>query len=111
MSQFGGLMRGAAGASRRLIRAMRALSGGDLSRRRRGWWSIIGLLPVAGPVAVVAMGLNLLIGVLPLGFVIGTSVAVERVAGDGRGAWGAVLVAVGLAVASLLLQAVLAPFQ
>jgi ATP-binding cassette subfamily B protein len=66
---------------------------------------------VAGRVAVVAMALNLLIGVLPFGFVIGTSVAVERVAGAGRGVWGGVLVAVGLAVASLLLQAVLAPFQ
>jgi ATP-binding cassette subfamily B protein len=66
---------------------------------------------VAGRVAVVAMALNLLIGVLPFGFVIGTSVAVERVAGAGRGGWGGVLVAVGLAVASLLLQAVLAPFQ
>ncbi|GIH19564.1 multidrug ABC transporter permease [Rugosimonospora africana] len=66
---------------------------------------------MAGGIAVVAMALNLLIGVLPFGFVIGTSVAVERVVGAGRGGWGGVLVAVGLAVASMLLQAVLAPFQ
>jgi ATP-binding cassette subfamily B protein len=49
--------------------------------------------------------------VLPLGFVIGTSVAIGRVAGDGRGIWGGVLPAVGLAVVSLLLQSVLSPFQ
>jgi ATP-binding cassette, subfamily B, bacterial len=82
-----------------------------LWRRWRGWWSIIRLLPVAGRVTGVAMALNLLIGVLPLGFVIGTSVAVERVGRVGRGVWGGVLLAVGLAVVSLLLQAVLSPFQ
>ncbi len=57
------------------------------------------------------MMLNLVIGVLPLGFVIGTSVAIGRVAGDGRGIWGGVLLAVGLAVVALLLQSVLSPFQ
>jgi ATP-binding cassette subfamily B protein len=55
--------------------------------------------------------LNLLIGVLPLGFVIGTSVAIGRVAGTGRGIGGGVLLAVGLAVVALLLQSVLSPFQ
>jgi ATP-binding cassette subfamily B protein len=55
--------------------------------------------------------LNLVIGVLPLGFVIGTSVAIGRVAGAGKSAWGGVLLAVGLEVASLLLQSVLSPFQ
>jgi ATP-binding cassette subfamily B protein len=77
-----------------------------LRARRRSWWSIIRLLPVAGRVAVVAMVLNLLIGLLPLGFVIGTGVAIGRVA-VGRDIWGGVLVA----VVSLLLQAVLSPFQ
>jgi ATP-binding cassette subfamily B protein len=81
----------------------------QFQRRRRSWWSIIRLLPVAGRVAVVATALNLLIGVLPLGFVIGTSVAVERVVGAAKG--GGVLLAVGPAVVSLLLQAVLSPFQ
>ena len=78
--------------------------------RRRSWWSIIRLLPVAGRVAATAVVLNLVIGVLPLGFVIGTSVAVGRVA-PGTGSWGGVLVAVGPAVVSLLLQSVLSPFQ
>jgi ATP-binding cassette subfamily B protein len=57
------------------------------------------------------MVLNLVIGVLPLGFVTGTSVAIGRVAGAGRVIWGGMLVAVGLAVAALLLQSVLSPFQ
>jgi len=57
------------------------------------------------------MVLNLVIGMLPLGFVIGTSEAIGRVARTGRGIWGGVLLAVGLAVVSLLLQSVLSPFQ
>ena len=57
------------------------------------------------------MVLNLVIGVLPLGFVVGTSVAIGRVAGAGRVTWGGVLLAAGLAVAALLLQSVLSPFQ
>jgi ATP-binding cassette, subfamily B, bacterial len=57
------------------------------------------------------MVLNLVIGVLPLGFVVGTSVAIGRVAEAGRATWGGVLLAVGLAVVSLLLQSVLSPFQ
>jgi ATP-binding cassette, subfamily B, bacterial len=66
---------------------------------------------VAGRVAVAAIVLNLVVGVLPLGFVVGTSVAIGRVAGGGRAAWGGVLLALGLAVVSLLLQSVLSPFQ
>ncbi|MFI6076401.1 ABC transporter ATP-binding protein [Actinoplanes sp. NPDC051343] len=64
------------------------------------WRSIVRLLPVAGRVTVVAITLNLLIGLLPLGFVIGTSVAVA-------GIWAAILPA----AVALLLQAVLSPFQ
>jgi ATP-binding cassette subfamily B protein len=77
----------------------------------RSWWSIIRLIPVAGRVAVAALVLNLVIGVLPLGFVVGTSEAIGRVAGARRDSWGGVLLAVGLAVVSLLLQSVLSPFQ
>ena len=46
------------------------------------------------------MVLNLVVGVMPLGFVIGTSVAIERVAGAGKNVWGGVLLTVGLAVVS-----------
>jgi ATP-binding cassette subfamily B protein len=55
--------------------------------------------------------LNLVIGLLPLGFVVGTSEAIGRVAGAGRSTGGGVLLAMGLAVVSLLLQSVLSPFQ
>lgn len=58
-----------------------------------------------------AAALNLATGVLPLGFAAGTSAAIGRVAGAGRMTWGGVLPVAGLAVASLLLQAVLSPFQ
>ncbi len=78
--------------------------------RWRSWWSIIRLLPAASRVAVAAMLLNLVTGLLPLGFAIGTSVAIGRVTGDER-IRGGVLLAVGLAVVSLLLQSVLSPFQ
>ena len=84
--------------------------------RGRSWWSIIRLVPLAGRVAVAALVLNLVIGLLPLGFIVGTSVAIYRVAAVGRplgasGRWVGVLVAAGLAVASLLAQSALSPFQ
>jgi ATP-binding cassette subfamily B protein len=66
---------------------------------------------VAGRVTVAAIMLNLVIGVLPLGFVVGTSEAIGRVAGAGKSVWAGVLLAVGLAVVALLLQSVLSPFQ
>jgi ATP-binding cassette, subfamily B, bacterial len=84
--------------------------------RWRSWWSIIRLVPLAGRIVVTAVVLNLVIGLLPLGFIVGTSVAIDRVAAAGRplaagGRWGGVLVAAGLAVASLLLLSILSPFQ
>ena len=54
---------------------------------------------MAGRVALASIALNLVIGLLPLGFVIGTSAAIGRVAGGGSGIWGGVLLAAGLAVA------------
>lgn len=85
----------------------------SLARRLRGWRAIILLLPTAGPVATAAIVLNLVIGLLPLGFVIGTSVAIGRAgfAVAGRSDWSATLSAAGPAVAALVLQSVLAPFQ
>jgi hypothetical protein len=41
------------------------------------------------------MVLNLVIGVLPLGFALGTSEAIGRVAGAARGIWGGVLLGWG----------------
>src|ERR1700733_5243393 len=82
--------------------------------RRRSWWSIIRVLPQAGRAVPVAALLNLVIGLLPLGFVVATSVAIARVPPLGHsahGAWGPVLAAMSLAIAALLLQSALSPFQ
>ena len=79
--------------------------------RWRSWQAVIRLLPVAGPVTAAAVALNLVTGLLPLGFAAGTSVAIGRAAGAGRVPWGGVLAPALLAVAALLLQAVLSPFQ
>jgi ATP-binding cassette subfamily B protein len=80
-------------------------------RRWEGWQEIIVMVPAAGPVAVVAIVLNLVTGMLPLGFMIGTSVAIERVTAAGHDDWGAAVAAAVLAVTALGLQTVLAPFQ
>ena len=87
--------------------------------RRDSWWSIIRIVPEAGRAVAVAALLNLVIGVLPLGFVVATSVAIARVPALGRtalgdtghGAWGPVLAAMILAIVMLLLQSALSPFQ
>ena len=54
--------------------------------RWQSWWSIIRIVPQAGPAVTVAALLNLVIGVLPLGFVVATSVAIARVPALGRSA-------------------------
>ena len=82
--------------------------------RWRSWWSIIRIVPQAGHAVWVAASLNLVIGVLPLGFVVATSVAIARVPAVGRsahGSLGPVLAAMTLAVVVLLLQSALSPFQ
>ena len=61
--------------------------------RWEAWRAIYVMLPAAGPTAVAAAALNLAVGVLPLGFTVGTSVAIGRVAAAGHGDWGAVLAA------------------
>lgn len=82
--------------------------------RWRSWWSIIRIVPRAGRIVTAAALLNLVIGVLPLGFVVATSVAIARVAALGHSAhdvWGPVLAAMTLAIVVLLLQSALSPFQ
>ena len=82
--------------------------------RWRSWWPIIRILPQAGRAVPVAALLNLVIGLLPLGFVVATSVAISRVPALGRSAQGAlepVLAAMALAIVMLLLQSALSPFQ
>ena len=88
-----------------------------LAERARSWLSIVQVLPTAGrPLLVGAVALNLAIGLLPLGFVVATSVAVQRaeelVPGrHGSATWGAAVAALGLAIGALLLQSALTPFQ
>jgi ATP-binding cassette, subfamily B, bacterial len=82
--------------------------------RWQSWRSIIRVVPGAGRAVMVAALLNLVIGVLPLGFVVATSVAIARVPAlgvSGHGAWGPVLAAMVLAIVVLLLQSALSPFQ
>ncbi len=82
--------------------------------RWSSWWSIIRIVAQAGRAVPAAALLNLVIGLLPLGFVVATSVAIERVPALGRsahGAWGPVLAAMILAIVMLLLQSALSPFQ
>jgi hypothetical protein len=84
------------------------------SARWRSWWSIIRIVPQAGQAVSVAASLNLVIGVLPLGFVVATSVAIARVpavARSAHGSLGPVLAAMTLAIVVLLLQSALSPFQ
>jgi ATP-binding cassette subfamily B protein len=82
--------------------------------RRQSWWSIIRIAGEAGPAVTLAALLNLVIGLLPLAFVVATSVAIDRVPAIGssaQGAWGPVLAAMTIAIAFLLLQSALSPFQ
>ena len=88
--------------------------GGWAKSRWQSWWSIIRIVPPAGRAVAVAVLLNLVIGLLPLGFVVATSVAIARVPALGRSAhaaWGPVLAAMTLAIVVLLLQSALSPFQ
>ena len=102
--------------------AHRPAGGGSAAVRMRSlskarwdsWWSIIRILPQAGRAATVATLRNLVIGVVPLGFVVATSAAIARVPELGRStrdAWGPVLAAMTLAIVMLLLQSALSPFQ
>ena len=82
--------------------------------RWQSWRSIIRIVPQAGQAVTVAAVLNLVIGLLPLGFVVATSVAIDRVPALGHSthdAWGPVLAAMILAIVVLLLQSALSPFQ
>ena len=67
---------------------------------------------MAGRVVIAAVLGNFVTGLLPIGFVVGTSVAMERVSAIRQlPGWDGVPVAAGLAVAALFLQSCLSPFQ
>ena len=78
---------------------------------------IVRLLPSGGTGLLAAvMAGNVLLGVLPIAFVVATSVMIGRVpaavdAGVGSAAWTALVVAFGLAAAAFVVQQILAPVQ
>jgi ATP-binding cassette subfamily B protein len=85
--------------------------------RARAWLSIARLLPLTGwPALVCSVLLGLILGLLPLAFIVGTSVMLQRLAGPGGAPHrlpgeGPVLSAFALAMGTLVLQSVLSPLQ
>ncbi|GAA4640513.1 ABC transporter ATP-binding protein [Actinoallomurus vinaceus] len=85
--------------------------------RGRRWLSIARLLPLAGrPALLSSVLVNLTIGLLPVGFIVGTSVMLTRVPAlaavrHGPDAWPGVLSAFALAIGALVLQNMLSPLQ
>jgi ATP-binding cassette subfamily B protein len=78
---------------------------------------IVRLLPVAGVGLITALtAVNVLLGLLPVGFVLATSVLIGRVpaavvGGVGSPAWHSLVIAFVLAAAAFLAQQVLSPVQ
>ncbi|WP_063782237.1 ABC transporter ATP-binding protein [Streptomyces vietnamensis] len=90
-------------------------SSGFLGRRAHRWLPVLRLLPRAGlPTVTLTVLFNAALGLLPLGFVYGTSLALDRLpdalGAEGAG-WNGVAEAFALALGAFVLQQVLAPFQ
>ncbi|MFI5645852.1 ABC transporter ATP-binding protein [Kitasatospora sp. NPDC051705] len=88
----------------------------ELRRRTARWLSVARLLRHVPPGTLAAtLLLNVLLGILPVGFVVAMSVLLQRVpaavTGAAPHAWTAVLTALGVAALALALQQALAPFQ
>ncbi|MEU8194659.1 ABC transporter ATP-binding protein [Microbispora amethystogenes] len=90
-----------------------ASSGRSAAARRRH--AFARLLPYAGAAPLgVAVLLNLLAGLLPVSFIVGTSVLlseISRFAGERTGGLGAIGTALALTVGAYVLQQVLVPYQ
>ncbi|MFI9326090.1 ABC transporter ATP-binding protein [Kitasatospora sp. NPDC052868] len=86
-----------------------------LARRTGQWLPILGLMPAAGRATVAATALfNLVLGLLPLGFVVGMAEVISRVPAaldPSDRDWSGLLTPFALGVAALVLQQLLAPFQ
>jgi ATP-binding cassette, subfamily B, bacterial len=97
------------------IRAAAGQIIGQIRRRVAGRGEIVRLLPRAGLPLVIALAvLQFLLGVLPVAFVLGTSIVLGRVSGavaDGTGsrAWGGLIVAFAAAAAVFGTQQILIP--
>jgi ATP-binding cassette, subfamily B, bacterial len=85
--------------------------------RYKCWLAIARLLSRAGwPAVAWAVAVNLTIGLLPLVFIVGTSVMLQRVpalasARHAPGAWAAVMLAFAVALGALIAQNALSPLQ
>ncbi|MDI5936643.1 hypothetical protein BSA16_05535 [Micromonospora sp. Rc5] len=83
----------------------------------RSHWEIVRYLPVGGPTLVGALLLvNVVLGALPVVFVVATSVLVGRVpeavrAGTSSAAWDALMASFAVAAASFLAQQLMGPAQ
>jgi ATP-binding cassette subfamily B protein len=83
----------------------------------RGYWRIAVLLPKAGRgLMLLAVGLNVVLGLLPLVFIVATSVMVGRVpaavaGGVGSAEWHDLVVAFVVAASTFVVQQMLAPLQ
>jgi ATP-binding cassette, subfamily B, bacterial len=100
-----------------LMRAPAAGGWRYLQDRYRSWLTMARLLPRAGwPVVLSAVAISLAIGLLPLVFIVGTSVMLQRVPalaapGHAPGAWAAVMLAFAMALGALVAQNALSPLQ
>ncbi|MFC8426338.1 ABC transporter ATP-binding protein [Streptomyces sp. NPDC057236] len=91
----------------------RTAPGGSPRARAERWLGILRLLPRAGTGPLVASVLvNVLLGLLPLGFVVAMSTLLHRLpqAVDGGG-WNTVALALLVAVGSFVVQQLVAPFR
>jgi ATP-binding cassette subfamily B protein len=83
----------------------------------RGYWRIAVLLPRAGRgLMLAAIGLNVLLGLLPLLFIVATSVMIGRVpaavaAGVGSAEWRELVAAFVVAASTFVAQQILVPLQ
>jgi ATP-binding cassette subfamily B protein len=85
--------------------------------RYRCWLAMAKLLPRAGwPAVLWAVAVNLMIGLLPIVFIVGTSVMLQRVPAlaavrHAPGAWAAVMLVFAVALGALVVQNALSPLQ
>ena len=83
----------------------------------RSYLRIVALLPSAGrPLLIALLGVNVVLGAVPVVFVVATSVMIGRVpaavaGGVGSAAWNELVVWFGLAAASFVVQQIAAPLQ
>ncbi|MFJ2648059.1 ABC transporter ATP-binding protein [Streptomyces sp. NPDC087420] len=89
---------------------------GEARRRTRRWLAIVGLLRHVPPgTRALTLSLNVVLGLLPITFVVAMSVLLERVpravGGEDAGSWAALLTVLVIAGVAFGVQQALLPFQ